>query len=48
MSYDSADTHIITTCKCDLCKGHYSFATLVCLSICSNYQNILLTSMIKP
>ena len=25
MSYDSADTHIIITCKCDLCKGHYSF-----------------------
>ena len=29
MSYDSADTHIIITCKCDLRKVHYSFVTLV-------------------
>ena len=48
MSYYSADTHIIITCKYDLRKVHYSFATLIYLSIRSNYQNILLTSMIKP
>ena len=48
MSYYSADTHIIITCKYDLRKVHYSFATLIYLSIRSNYQNILLTSTIKP
>ena len=48
MSYYSADIHIIITCKCDMCKGHYSFATLVYLSIHGNYQNTLLTSMINP
>ena len=48
MSYDSPNTHIIITCKCDLCKRYRSFATLAYLSIHCNYHNILLTSMINP
>ena len=45
MSYYSADTHIIITCKYDLRKVHYSFATLIYLSIRSNYQNKIFYSL---
>ena len=48
MSYDSADTHIIITWKCNLHWGRYYFSTLIYLSIHCNYHNILLTSMINP